>query len=73
VVGVLLLIALLALILVPFTIAGASAEQWKTAKVIAPIVIGLLLVPAWIFWERYSKHPMVPFHVGAPSHLLPSA
>ncbi|KAL5356819.1 major facilitator superfamily domain-containing protein [Aspergillus floccosus] len=63
VVGVLLLIALLALILVPFTIAGASAEQWKTAKIIAPIVIGILLVPAWIFWERYSKHPMVPFHL----------
>ncbi|KAF4183429.1 hypothetical protein CNMCM8927_004988 [Aspergillus lentulus] len=61
VVGILLLIALLALILVPFTIAGGAVTQWKTAKVIAPLVIGVLCVPAFIMWERWCPHPMVPF------------
>ncbi|KAL4892421.1 major facilitator superfamily domain-containing protein [Aspergillus ambiguus] len=61
VVGVLLVIAMLALILVPFTIAGGYAEQWRTAKVIAPIVIGIILIPVWVFWEQYTYHPMVPF------------
>ncbi|KAF7588761.1 Siderophore transporter [Aspergillus hancockii] len=62
VVGILLLIAVLALILVPFTIAGASAEQWTTAKVLAPLIIGLFCVPAFVIWERsYSRYPMVPF------------
>lgn len=63
VVGIFLLIALLALILVPFTLAGGAPEQWRQAKIIAPLVIGLCLVPAWIFWERWTKHPMVPFRV----------
>ncbi|KAK9545603.1 ferrioxamine B transporter, variant 2 [Aspergillus fumigatus] len=61
VVGILLLIAILALILVPFTIAGGAVTQWKTAKVIAPLVIGVLCVPAFIVWERWCPHPMVPF------------
>ncbi|KAF9895085.1 Siderophore transporter [Aspergillus nanangensis] len=60
-IGVLLLIAFLALILVPFTIAGASAEQWKTAKVLAPLIIGILIFPVWVIWERRCSHPMVPF------------
>lgn len=63
VVGILLLIAILALILVPFTIAGGAVTQWKTAKVIAPLVIGVLCVPAFIVWERWCPHPMVPFKV----------
>ncbi|EAW12017.1 putative siderochrome-iron transporter Sit1 [Aspergillus clavatus NRRL 1] len=63
VVGILLLIAFLALILVPFTIAGGITAQWKTAKIIAPLVIGVLCVPAWIYWERTCKHPMVPFRL----------
>ncbi|KAF7125351.1 hypothetical protein CNMCM5793_001529 [Aspergillus hiratsukae] len=61
VVGILLLIAFLALILVPFTIAGGAQTQWKTAKVIAPLVIGVLCIPAFIMWERWCPHPMVPF------------
>ncbi|KAJ5824525.1 hypothetical protein N7447_006865 [Penicillium robsamsonii] len=63
IVGNILLIAMLACILVPFTLAGGVSTQWKTAKVIAPLVIGVLLIPVWIFWERTCKHPMLPFHL----------
>ncbi|KAJ5788208.1 hypothetical protein N7457_003198 [Penicillium paradoxum] len=61
VIGMILLLGMLACILVPFTLAGGVTAQWKTAKVIAPLVIGILLIPVWICWERYCKHPMLPF------------
>ncbi|OJJ80802.1 putative siderochrome-iron transporter Sit1 [Aspergillus glaucus CBS 516.65] len=61
VVGILLLIAFLALILTPFTIAHGVQSEWKTAKVIAPLAVGVCCIPAWIVWERKCKHPMVPF------------
>lgn len=63
IVGVILVIACLALILVPLTIAHGVQSQWKTAKVIAPLVVGVCCVPAWIIWERSCKHPMMPFRV----------
>lgn len=63
IVGVVLVIACLALILVPLTIAHGVQSQWKTAKVIAPLVVGVCCVPAWIIWERSCKNPMVPFRV----------
>ncbi|KAJ5310633.1 uncharacterized protein N7443_003094 [Penicillium atrosanguineum] len=61
VVGLILMIAMLACILVPFTIAGGVTAQWKTAKVIAPLVIGVLLIPVWVFWEKTCQYPMLPF------------
>lgn len=61
VVGLILMIAMLACILVPFTIAGGITAQWKTAKVIAPLVIGILLIPVWVFWEKTCQYPMLPF------------
>ncbi|KAJ6124733.1 hypothetical protein N7471_012050 [Penicillium samsonianum] len=61
IVGNILLIAMLACILVPFTLAGGVTTQWKTAKVIAPLVIGILLIPVWIVWERTCQYPMLPF------------
>ncbi|KAL2867217.1 putative siderochrome-iron transporter Sit1 [Aspergillus lucknowensis] len=63
VLGIILLIAVFALILVPFTIAGSSSEQWKQAKIIAPLVIGVFCIPAWIYWEKMCKHPMIPFRL----------
>lgn len=63
VIGIILLIAVFALILVPFTLAGGVSTQWKTAKVIAPLVIGILCIPLWIVWESRSKYPMIPFRV----------
>ena len=64
VIGILLLIAVLALILVPFTLAGGVSEQWKTAHIIAPLVIGFSCVPVFALWEMRAPHPMVPFYVG---------
>lgn len=63
IVGNILLIAMMACILVPFTLAGGVTSQWKTAKVIAPLVIGVLLIPVWIFWEKTCQYPMLPFKV----------
>ncbi|GKZ74861.1 siderophore transporter [Aspergillus niger] len=61
VIGIILMIAFLAMILVPLTIAGGLDSQWKKAKIIVPLVLGLCCIPAWVVWERTCKHPMVPF------------
>ncbi|PWY85571.1 MFS general substrate transporter [Aspergillus eucalypticola CBS 122712] len=61
VIGIILMIAFLAMILVPLTIAGGLDSQWKKARIIVPLVLGLCCIPAWVIWERACKHPMVPF------------
>ncbi|GLA07529.1 siderophore transporter [Aspergillus niger] len=61
VIGIILMIAFLAMILVPLTIAGGLDSQWKKAKIIVPLVLGLCCIPAWVVWERACTHPMVPF------------
>ncbi|KLJ08032.1 MFS transporter, SIT family, siderophore-iron:H+ symporter [Blastomyces silverae] len=61
VIGIILLIAVFALILVPFTLAGGVETQWSKAKVIAPLVIGFCCIPAFVLWEKNCKHPMIPF------------
>ncbi|PYI15611.1 MFS general substrate transporter [Aspergillus violaceofuscus CBS 115571] len=61
VIRMILLIACISLILVPFTIAEGFSERWKHAKVITPLVFGILCIPAFIYWERKCAHPLVPF------------
>jgi MFS transporter, SIT family, siderophore-iron:H+ symporter len=61
--GIILLILVFGFILVPLTVAKGDKEVWGTAKVIAPLVIGILCVPVWIVWEMKAPHPMLPFHV----------
>ncbi|KAF6816946.1 siderophore iron transporter 1 [Colletotrichum sojae] len=63
VVGIILVIAIFALILVPFTIAGGFQTQWQEPHVIAPLVIGICCIPVFVVWERKAKHPLVPFHL----------
>ncbi|KAL6883168.1 major facilitator superfamily domain-containing protein [Trichoderma longibrachiatum] len=61
VIGIILLIAVFALILVPFTLAGGVHTQWRTAHIIAPLVVGFCCIPVFIFWELRAPHPLVPF------------
>ncbi|KAG6016678.1 hypothetical protein E4U54_000667 [Claviceps lovelessii] len=61
VIGIILVIAVLDLILVPFTIAGGESAKWGEAHIIAPLVIGVLCIPAFILWELRAPHPLIPF------------
>ncbi|KAL2072411.1 hypothetical protein VTL71DRAFT_11754 [Oculimacula yallundae] len=68
VIGIILLIAVFALILVPLTLAGGSTEvnatsKWHTAHILAPLIIGVLCVPVFVIWEMKAKHPLLPFHL----------
>jgi len=64
VIGIILLIAVFGLILTPLTIAGGVSQEWGTAHVIAPLVIGFCCIPVWILWEtKGAKHPLVPFYL----------
>ncbi|OHE95148.1 major facilitator superfamily transporter [Colletotrichum orchidophilum] len=61
IIGIILVIAVFALILVPLTIAGGFSTTWREAHVIAPLVIGILCIPVFVVWEMKAKHPLVPF------------
>lgn len=63
VVGMILMIALLSLILVPLTLAGGSSTSWHKGHIIAPLVVGILCIPAFIIWETRAQHPMMPLHL----------
>ena len=61
VIGILFIICVFGFILVPLTIAGGTTENWKKASTIVPLVIGVVLVPFFIFWEyKFARFPIVP-------------
>lgn len=63
IIGIVLMCLVFGLILVPFTLAGGAAETWGTAHIIAPLVIGICLIPVFVLFERWAPHPLVPFHL----------
>lgn len=64
VIGLLLVVIVFGLILVPFTIAGGVTEQWRTAKIIAPLVIGFCMIPVFVVWEaKFATNPLLPGHL----------
>ena len=61
VVGVILMIAVFALLLTPLTLAGGFSATWRQAHIIAPLVIGFVCIPIFIVWELYlAPHPLLP-------------
>jgi SIT family siderophore-iron:H+ symporter-like MFS transporter len=62
IIGVILLIAVFALLLVPLTIAGGFESKWSDPQVIAPLVVGFVCIPVFVIWELRAPHPLVPFH-----------
>ncbi|KAF4442247.1 putative SIT1-Transporter of the bacterial siderophore ferrioxamine B [Fusarium austroafricanum] len=63
VIGVLLLTAALAMTLAPLTLAGGQSSKWQDAGILTPLIIGFLLFPAFVIWEKSSSHPMFPIHL----------
>ncbi|KAJ4256788.1 ferrioxamine B transporter [Fusarium torreyae] len=62
IIGVILMIAVFALLLVPLTIAGGFESKWSAPQVVAPLVIGFVCIPVFVIWELRAPHPLVPFH-----------
>lgn len=51
-----------ALLLLPFSIASTAPDGWKTGYIIAMIVLGVVLLGAFVAWEKYySPYPYIPF------------
>ncbi|KIW21092.1 hypothetical protein PV08_01671 [Exophiala spinifera] len=62
-IGILLLTSSLALILIPLTLAGGESRKWTHAGIIAPIVLGVLIMPCFILWERKVSSPLLPSYL----------
>ncbi|SCV02043.1 LAME_0G20186g1_1 [Lachancea meyersii CBS 8951] len=62
VVGVLLAVVTLGCILAPLTLAGGVRSQWKNSHIIGPFVLGWVLIPVFLYWEkRWARDPLVPY------------
>jgi len=64
--GIVLLSAAFALILIPLTIATKQADGWRSASIIAMIVIGfvcLVVFPLWESSKKLSPHPLIPLNL----------
>jgi len=63
VIGIILMIAIFALILVPMTIAGGFSASWTAPKILGPLIVGVCTIPIFVFWQLRSPHPLVPFYL----------
>ncbi|GKT50120.1 MFS siderochrome iron transporter 1 [Colletotrichum spaethianum] len=60
--GMLLVVAGFSLLLLPFSLAGYQAHQWREPRIIAMIVLGGLLLIAFPFYEKHiAPKSFVPF------------
>lgn len=61
-IGLILVAASLALILLPFTLAPLADGGWNNPSMIAMIVIGFVLFPVFCFYDsKYATYPIVPY------------
>lgn len=61
-IGLVLVAASLALILLPFTLAPLADGGWNNPSMIAMIVIGFVLFPVFCFYDaKYATYPIVPY------------
>ena len=51
--------------------AGGYSHPWNSAYVMAQLIIGLLLVGAWVIWEyKFAKFPMIPKEIFAGQRVV---
>ncbi|CAG7938583.1 unnamed protein product [Penicillium olsonii] len=64
VIGIFLMIGGLILFLISFNIAGNTEGQWKSAKVIAMMVVGFFVIVAFVAYELWvAQKPFIPSHL----------
>lgn len=71
VLGIFLISAGLVLFLLPFSLAASAAETWKSAHIIAMLVVGVVCLIAFVLVERFvTPKPFIPFHLLANRTVL---
>ncbi|KAH6874654.1 ferrichrome-type siderophore transporter [Coprinopsis sp. MPI-PUGE-AT-0042] len=61
VIGLFLLAASIALILLPLTLSRKLGKGWQSAAMIAPLVIGIVLIPVFVLYEwKVARYPIIP-------------
>lgn len=64
VVGLLLIVAGISLILLPFSLAAYQTKGWASGMIIAMLVIGFLCLIVFPLWEKFfSKKCFIPFEL----------
>ncbi|QLG75109.1 hypothetical protein HG535_0H04360 [Zygotorulaspora mrakii] len=59
-IGLILITASLACILVPLTLAGGTSQKWRDGWIIAVLVVGGTLLPTFFVWEaRWAINPIL--------------
>lgn len=62
--GLILLAGGLALFLLPFTIAQSAAQQWRSAHIIAMLVVGFVMLISFALYEKFvAPKPFLPYKV----------
>ncbi|TFK35357.1 drug:h+ antiporter [Crucibulum laeve] len=58
--GLVLIGASVSLILLPLTLAENARNGWRNPSMVAMLVVGIVLIPAFILWDlKYAKYPVV--------------
>lgn len=71
VLGIFLIAAGLVLFLLPFNLAASAADSWRSAHIIAMLVVGIVCLVAFVVVERFvSPKPFIPFHLLANRTVL---
>jgi MFS family permease len=62
-IGVVLTIAGVGMFCAALSSGDTAPQGWRTSYIIAMLVIGALLMVAFVFWEIYYPHPLVPMSI----------
>ncbi|KAL4873347.1 hypothetical protein BDV12DRAFT_100707 [Aspergillus spectabilis] len=64
VIGICLMVGGLILFLTSFNIAGNTTDEWKSAKIIAMMVVGFCVLVGFMAYERWgAPKPFIPYHL----------
>ena len=63
IVGTLLTVCGIGMFSAALSLGDTAPQGWKTDYVLALLIIGVLLMVAFVFWEQWFKYPLVPMSI----------
>lgn len=63
IVGTLLTVGGIGMFSAAISLGPTAPQGWKTGYVLALLIVGILLIVAFVFWERWYKDPIMPMNI----------